>query len=52
MKKLLLAIVVTICFGLMPKEVTAQTTTSFSAPLIWGSSPFQDSLWAIDTTNW
>lgn len=22
------------------------------APLIWGASPFQDSLWAVDTTAW
>ncbi len=51
MKKILLALVVALCFGLS-KDVSAQTTTSFSAPLIWGSSPFQDSLWAIDTTNW
>lgn len=52
MKKFLLVFVLALCFGLMPKNVIAQTTTSFSAPLIWGSSPFQDSLWAIDTTNW
>lgn len=52
MKKILLAFAIALCFGLIPSNISAQTTTSFSAPLIWGASPFQDSLWAIDTTNW
>lgn len=52
MKKILLAALLAISCAFIPRESAAQTTTSFSAPLIWGSSPFQDSLWAIDTTNW
>jgi hypothetical protein len=52
MKKILLSLVLIICCGLLPNTTSAQTTTSFSAPLIWATSPFQDSLWATDTTNW
>ncbi len=30
----------------------SQTALSDTRALIWGCSPFQDSMWAIDTTNW
>ncbi len=49
MKKFLLIAIFVLCLGFMPREATAQT--SFDRPLIWGSSPFQDSLWSIDTTT-
>lgn len=52
MKKLLPLIALILLLGTSSNQVQAQTTTSFSAPLIWGSSPFQDSLWSIDTTTW
>jgi hypothetical protein len=51
MKKLLLIALSALCLSLLPTQSTAQTT-SFSSPIIWGTSPFQDSMWAIDTTNW
>lgn len=51
MKKLLLVTVLAFCLGFIPATVTAQSM-SFDRPLIWGSSPFQDSLWAIDTSTW
>jgi hypothetical protein len=51
MKKLLrialFAIIATFGFG---SEAKAQIPSV--QHLIWGSSPFQDSLWSIDTTNW
>lgn len=50
MKKTLLVAILALCLGFMPREATAQT--SFNRPLIWGTSPFQDSLWSIDTTTW
>lgn len=28
------------------------TYNSLCAPLLWGASPFQDSLWSIDTASW
>lgn len=43
----LFAIVATFGFG---SEAKAQIPSV--QHLIWGSSPFQDSLWSIDTTNW
>ncbi|HTF03975.1 MAG TPA: hypothetical protein VK826_08115, partial [Bacteroidia bacterium] len=51
MKKLLLIAVAFLLIGVKTNHVQAQTL-SVSAPWIWGCSPFQDSLWAIDTTNW
>lgn len=51
MKKFLLAIAVAFALIGSNTALTAQTT-ALSSPIIWGSSPFQDSLWAIDTTNW
>lgn len=33
-------------------SIGLQAQTSVDRPLIWGTSPFQDSLWSIDTTNW
>lgn len=45
MKKLLLLFFV----SLLLNRAAAQ---SQPAPLIWGASAFQDSLWAIDTSNW
>ncbi len=51
MKKTLLAIVVTVlCLFASPNNAQAQAPAP--SHLIYGSSPFQDSLWAIDTTNW
>jgi PKD repeat protein len=32
--------------------LTSTTGLFAQAPLIWGSSPFQDSLWSVDTTSW
>ena len=52
MKKLLLLAALFLLIGANSNEVQAQTTTSFDRPLIWGPSPFQDSLWAVDTSTW
>lgn len=50
MKKLLLGILLSLgCFG---SVLEAQTALNTNQPLIWGPSPFQDSLWSVDTTNW
>lgn len=51
MKKILLFFVVFVGITCSNNTVQAQTL-SFDRPLIWGASPFQDSLWALDTTNW
>ena len=51
MKKFLPLLTLFLFLAAKPNQVAAQTT-SFNRPLIWGSSPFQDSLWSIDTTTW
>lgn len=49
MKKLLLTLIVAVsCLMVNPAKIHAQTF-SVDRPLIWGASPFQDSLWAYDT---
>lgn len=50
MKKLLPLLGLILFLGATSKQSHAQT--SGDRPLIWGCSPFQDSLWSIDTTNW
>lgn len=40
-----LALTMTLVAGLGASQLRAQQ-------LIWGSSPFQDSLWSVDTTSW
>ena len=53
MKKFLLAILVACTFVISNNSLQAQQTSVMTnRPLIWGSSPFQDSLWSIDTTTW
>jgi len=51
MKKFLPLLTLFLVLAAKPSQVAAQTT-SFNRPLIWGCSPFQDSLWSIDTTTW
>jgi hypothetical protein len=50
MKKFLLAILLTVTG--FNSSLEAQTAFNSGTPLIWGCSPFQDSLWSVDTTNW
>ena len=50
MKKFLLAILLTVTG--FNSNLEAQTAINSGTPLIWGCSPFQDSLWSIDTTTW
>lgn len=50
MKKLLLLLTF-VCTLTCVQNAEAQTvTTSVDRPLVWGATPFQDSLWAIDTS--
>ncbi|MEI6764955.1 MAG: T9SS type A sorting domain-containing protein [Bacteroidota bacterium] len=49
MKKLLLSLAIIIGFFALPHSAGAQTFPPL--PLVYGSSPFQDSLWAFDTTG-
>jgi PKD repeat protein len=42
----LLALAFTLLLGLGAQQASAQT------PLLWGTSPFQDSMWSVDTTTW
>jgi Secretion system C-terminal sorting domain len=50
MKKLLLYAVCILCLIVTQNKVHAQAPSP--SHFIYGASPFQDSLWAIDTTNW
>lgn len=52
MKKLILSFFLLV--GLLSASIhlNAQTAINSGTPLIWGCSPFQDSLWSIDTTTW
>src|ERR1044072_2894083 len=51
MKKLLLLIVLCCAFTAGKNSLHSQTLST-DRSLVWGASPFQDSLWAIDTTTW
>jgi hypothetical protein len=51
MKKILLVALMTMCFGFIPNTTYAQTAITDNRALVWGASPFQDSLWAIDTAT-
>jgi hypothetical protein len=52
MKKLLLAFLTVFILCSDRQAVSSQTALNDTRALIWGCSPFQDSMWAIDTTNW
>jgi hypothetical protein len=52
MKKFLLLAGLGLILSFIPQESKAQSTLSFDRPLVWGCSPFQDSMWAMDTTSW
>lgn len=52
MKKILLIAVLAICCVFVSNTSNAQTALTTNRPLVWGTSPFQDSLWSIDTTTW
>ncbi len=51
MKKILL-----VCFAvlslILSNTQTLRAQVPTPRPLVWGTSPFQDSLWSIDTTTW
>src|ERR1044071_4633670 len=53
MKKLLLLIPM-LCLALFTTNPLSaqQTSVMTNRPLVWGCSPFQDSLWSVDTTTW
>lgn len=53
MKKLLLAIFVAFALVIGNSDAHAQSRAiQHTQRLIWGASPFQDSLWSLDTANW
>jgi hypothetical protein len=51
MKKLLLFLLPLVILTIQTEKVHSQTALTDTRALIWGSSPFQDSLWAIDTLS-